>query len=41
MEIVYEESVLERFIAEAAKVSGETPILIDNFLKTPSRSTLT
>jgi len=33
MEIVYEESVLERFIAEAAKVSGEHPILIDKFLE--------
>jgi carbamoyl-phosphate synthase large subunit len=33
MEIVYEESVLERFIVEAAKVSGEHPILIDKFLE--------
>ena len=33
MEIVYDESVLEKFIAEAAKVSGEHPILIDKFLE--------
>ena len=33
MEIVYDESVLERFITEAAKVSGEHPILIDKFLE--------
>jgi len=33
MEIVYDESVLERFIVEAAKVSGEHPILIDKFLE--------
>jgi len=33
MEIVYEESKLEKFIAEAAKVSGEHPILIDKFLE--------
>ena len=33
MEIVYEENKLEKFIAEAAKVSGEHPILIDKFLE--------
>ena len=33
MEIVYDESLLERFIVEAAKVSGEHPILIDKFLE--------
>ena len=33
MEIVYEENVLERFIIEAARVSGEHPILIDKFLE--------
>jgi carbamoyl-phosphate synthase large subunit len=33
MEIVYDESVLEKFITEAAKVSGEHPILIDKFLE--------
>ncbi|RJP27295.1 MAG: carbamoyl-phosphate synthase large subunit [Candidatus Omnitrophota bacterium] len=33
MEIVYEESTLEVFIKEAAKVSGEHPILIDKFLE--------
>jgi carbamoyl-phosphate synthase large subunit len=33
MEIVYDESLLERFITEAAKVSGEHPILIDKFLE--------
>lgn len=33
MEIVYDESMLERFIIEAAKVSGEHPILIDKFLE--------
>ncbi|MCX7926880.1 MAG: carbamoyl-phosphate synthase large subunit [Candidatus Omnitrophica bacterium] len=33
MEIVYDESTLERFIGEAAKVSGEHPILIDKFLE--------
>ncbi|MBP6920146.1 MAG: carbamoyl-phosphate synthase large subunit [Candidatus Omnitrophica bacterium] len=33
MEIVYDESLLERFIQEAAKVSGEHPILIDKFLE--------
>jgi len=33
MEIVYEESILERFIKEAAEVSGEHPVLIDKFLE--------
>ncbi len=33
MEIVYDESNLERFIIAAAKVSGEHPILIDKFLE--------
>jgi len=33
MEIVYEEAMLERFIVEAARVSGEHPILIDKFLE--------
>jgi carbamoyl-phosphate synthase large subunit len=33
MEIVYEEEVLEKFIREAAEVSGEHPILIDKFLE--------
>jgi len=33
MEIVYEEGTLEKFIAEAAAVSGEHPILIDKFLE--------
>jgi len=33
MEIVYEESSLEKFITEAAKVSGEHPVLIDKFLE--------
>lgn len=33
MEIVYDESTLERFIAEASRVSGEHPILIDKFLE--------
>jgi len=33
MEIVYDESVLEKFITEAARVSGEHPILIDKFLE--------
>ncbi len=33
MEIVYEESTLERFIKEAAEVSGEHPVLIDKFLE--------
>jgi len=33
MEIVYDESVLERFIKEAAEVSGEHPILVDKFLE--------
>jgi len=33
MEIVYDESTLERFIAEAASVSGEHPVLIDKFLE--------
>lgn len=33
MEIVYDEEVLERFIREAAEVSGEHPILIDKFLE--------
>ncbi len=33
MEIVYDEDVLERFIKEAAEVSGEHPILIDKFLE--------
>jgi len=33
MEIVYEESMLEKFIKEAAEVSGEHPVLIDKFLE--------
>ncbi|MBP7215670.1 MAG: carbamoyl-phosphate synthase large subunit [Candidatus Omnitrophica bacterium] len=33
MEIVYDESTLERFIREAAEVSGEHPVLIDKFLE--------
>ena len=33
MEIVYDEGLLERFIKEAAEVSGEHPILIDKFLE--------
>jgi len=33
MEIVYGEDTLERFIAEASRVSGEHPILIDKFLE--------
>jgi len=33
MEIVYEEKTLEKFIIEAAKVSGEHPVLIDKFLE--------
>ncbi len=33
MEIVYEEGMLERFIQEAAAVSGEHPVLIDQFLE--------
>lgn len=33
MEIAYEESTLEKFIKEAAAVSGEHPILIDKFLE--------
>jgi len=33
MEIVYDESTLERFIKEAAEVSGEHPVLIDKFLE--------
>ncbi len=33
MEIAYDEQALEKFIVEAAKVSGEHPILIDKFLE--------
>jgi carbamoyl-phosphate synthase large subunit len=33
MEIVYDEATLERFIKEAAEVSGEHPVLIDKFLE--------
>jgi len=33
MEIVYDESLLEKFITEASSVSGEHPILIDRFLE--------
>ncbi|MBI4982231.1 MAG: carbamoyl-phosphate synthase large subunit [Candidatus Omnitrophica bacterium] len=33
MEIVYDESTLERFIKQAAEVSGEHPVLIDKFLE--------
>ncbi len=33
MEIVYDQELLERFIKEAAEVSGEHPILIDKFLE--------
>jgi len=36
MEIVYDESMLEKFIAEAARVSGEHPVLIDKFLEDAS-----
>jgi len=31
MEIVYDERTLEKFIVEAARVSGEHPVLIDKF----------
>ncbi|MBI5144919.1 MAG: carbamoyl-phosphate synthase large subunit [Candidatus Omnitrophica bacterium] len=33
MEIVYDEQTLEKFIKEAAEVSGEHPVLIDKFLE--------
>ncbi|MFH1577669.1 MAG: carbamoyl-phosphate synthase large subunit [Candidatus Omnitrophota bacterium] len=33
MEIVYDEQVLERFINQAAEVSGKHPVLIDKFLE--------
>lgn len=33
MEIVYAQELLERFIKEAAEVSGEHPVLIDKFLE--------
>ena len=33
MEIVYDEGLLEKFITEAARVSGEHPVLIDKFLE--------
>jgi len=33
MEIVYDEHTLEKFIKEAAEVSGEHPVLIDKFLE--------
>ncbi|MFC1592960.1 carbamoyl-phosphate synthase large subunit [Candidatus Omnitrophota bacterium] len=33
MEIVYDESTLERFIHQAAEVSGKHPVLIDKFLE--------
>lgn len=33
MEIVYDEYTLEKFIQEAAEVSGEHPVLIDKFLE--------
>ena len=33
MEIAYDEQVLEKFIKEAAAVSGEHPILVDKFLE--------
>jgi len=33
MEIAYDEQVLEKFIKEAAEVSGEHPILVDKFLE--------
>ena len=33
MEIVYDENLLEKFIQEAAEVSGEHPVLIDKFLE--------
>ena len=33
MEIVYDENNLEKFIAAAAQVSGEHPVLIDKFLE--------
>jgi carbamoyl-phosphate synthase large subunit len=33
MEIVYDETTLEKFIHEAAQVSGEHPVLIDKFLE--------
>ncbi|MFH1692046.1 MAG: carbamoyl-phosphate synthase large subunit [Candidatus Omnitrophota bacterium] len=33
MEIVYDEDTLERFILQAAQVSGEHPVLIDKFME--------
>jgi len=33
MEIVYDDETLERFMAEASRVSGEHPVLIDKFLE--------
>ncbi len=33
MEIVYDEETLEKFIKEAAEISGEHPVLIDKFLE--------
>ncbi len=33
MEIVYDEDTLEKFILQAAQVSGEHPVLIDKFLE--------
>jgi len=33
MEIVYDETMLEKFIKEAAEVSGDHPVLIDKFLE--------
>lgn len=33
MEIVYDEDTLERFIQQAAEVSGEHPVLIDKFME--------
>ncbi len=33
MEIAYDEGTLERFISEAARVSGKHPILVDKFLE--------
>ena len=38
MEIVNDTAGLRRYVAEAVKVSGDNPVLIDNVCATPSRS---
>jgi carbamoylphosphate synthase large subunit len=41
MEIVHDDAQLDRYMREAVVVSGDSPVLIDGYLPTRSRSTST